>query len=160
MARFDIPLEIAARRFQQVVKALRGLASEDMIELHDVIGQEVETQTRERIRSEGPSPDGKPWPAWSAAYRKTRHANHRLLQNEGNLFTAITHFATAEAARIGTAATYAGRDLSYAAAHQKGTRRVPRRSFLGLDNGDAAEIVRLVGKWVDGMMSDRLSEAT
>ena len=115
-------------RFSSLLQSLAGL---------------VESQTRTRLADEQTSPDGNPWPQWSAKYAKTRHRHHKLLQNTGHLIESIHARLQGDTAVIGT-------NLRYAKSQQFGSRRqrLPARAFLGISRDNEHDLQALVDDWV------------
>ena len=105
-------------------------------ELLSSVAAEVESQTRQRIESERESPDGRPWREWSAAYAKTRHANHALLQNTGHMLDSIVHDVQSHEAAVGTGMEYAARQHAM-------------RPFLGVSRDNLAELERVLANFAD-----------
>lgn len=124
---------------------LAAFAAIDRHALLDVVGAEVETQTRRRIAEEKTSPAGTPWPAWSSDYAATRSGGQSLLQSSGHLLDSITHNVTG----VGDAVEV-GSDLIYAATHEFGDERrgIPQREFLGLSDENTADILSVVNGWL------------
>lgn len=135
--------------------------TDDSFGLFDAIGPALVSSTQMRFEEEK-DPEGNPWPD---SLRKMLLGG-RTLTETGALAASITHEATAGSVAIGT-------NLIYAAIHQfggtiraktgKGLRwrapgnggwvrkdqvEMPRRAFLGLDDGDAAEIRALCADWL------------
>ncbi len=105
-------------------------------DLLDSIGSTHEKQVRRRIQTEKTDPDGQAWPEWDPDYAETRHSGHSLLQNEGHLLDSINYLTEPGGVRIGS-------NLVYAASHQHGDERrgMPKRTFLGLSDGNRKEML-------------------
>ena len=103
----------------------------------------VESQTRTRIVDEQTAPTGAAWPTWSPRYAKTRHGNHRLLQNTGHLLESLHARLQGNSAVVGT-------NLSYAKAQQEGNRQhhLPARAFLGVSQDNQQDLQALVDDWM------------
>ncbi|WP_111745612.1 phage virion morphogenesis protein [Salinisphaera orenii] len=131
-------------RFQRVLDGLVNASPRDLLEQ---LAGGVESQTRERIADTKQAPDGTPWPAWSPAYRTSRHSGQSLLQGEGDLLDSITGQVRGETAEVGS-------NLVYAATQQFGdkARGIRARPYLGLsrDNIDALEA--LTEHWAEGVL--------
>lgn len=134
--------------------------------LFDAIGGALVTSTQHRFETET-DPEGNPWPA---SLRKLT-VGGRTLTDTAALVQSITHEATASSVAVGT-------NLIYAAIHQfggtikaknpissftegglrfrgpggswvrKNEVEMPQRAFLGLDDGDQAEIRALCADWL------------
>ncbi len=81
--------------------------------LLNLVGAEVESQTRRRISEEKTAPDGSPWAAWSEQYAKHRSGNNSLLDSSGQMLNSITYQVQGDSVHIGS-------NLLYVAMHQKG----------------------------------------
>lgn len=127
-------------------KRLERLARIDRRPLLDDIGAAVETQARRRIEEEKEGPQGEVWPEWSERYEKTRHANHRLLESEGDLMDSIGY-----AIYLDGSGVEVGSNLVYAATHQFGDedRNIPARPYLGLSDDNMAELEDIVDRFID-----------
>lgn len=114
--------------------------------LLDILGGELESQTRRRLSEEKTAPDGSAWAPWSDAYAARVKSSASLLEVEGNLIDSI-------AFEVGTDAVTVGSNLVYAATHQSGTvygpllkgrGRTPARPFLGVSDENLADLGELV----------------
>lgn len=135
------PEQLAAVRAR-----LEGLCLLKMEAVLDIIGAQVEGQTRRRLNEEEFSPgSGLAWPEWSPDYAKTRHAGHKKLLSSGHLEDSITYVISPGEAEIGT-------NLIYAATHQYGdeSRGIPSREFLGLSRENLDEIEDRVTDYLAG----------
>lgn len=124
-----------------------GPAREQLLE---VLGAEVESQTRRRLAEEKTGPDGKAWPAWSDAYAATRHGGHSLLEDEGHLRDSIQFLVHPDEVEIGT-------NLVYGAIHQWGGAGVgkpglPERPYLGVSDENAADLEAVLSRFVSGAL--------
>jgi phage virion morphogenesis protein len=129
----------------------------DPRDLLDVIGAEVESQTRHRIQNEKTAPDGTKWPAWSPAYAATRHAGNSLLQGRGDLLDSIQYQLDDDSVEVGS-------NLDYARVMQKGARKgefgsmsngspipwgdIPARPYLGLSAANEKLLMRVIESWI------------
>ena len=130
-------------------KAMRGLANPDIDDLLNRVGAEVESQTRRRISDEKTDPEGNPWPDWSDRYKKTREAQHSLLESEGNLLDTIQYL-------VGNNEVEVGSNLVYAA-HQffgsEGDGGIPARQALGISDENDADIQAIIEDWLEEQMA-------
>lgn len=124
---------------------LRRLADINIRDLLEVVGSEVEGQTRARIEDEKRSPDGAPWAPWSTDYAKTRHGGHSLLMDEGHLGDAIQYIVSGDEVAVGS-------NLVYHATHQYGRGPIPARPQLGLSAANERDIQELVGDFIEDLM--------
>jgi phage virion morphogenesis protein len=114
-------------------------------EILDIIGAQVESQTRRRIQDEKDSPAVVAWPAWSDRYAKRRPAGKSLLMNEDRLLDTLTYLM------VDQDSVEVGSNMIYAATHQFGDpeRNIPARAFLGISPANEHELVRELDKYID-----------
>ncbi len=114
-------------------------------EVLDIVGEQVESQTRRRIQEEKKDPSGAPWPAWSARYAGRRKAGRTLLMNEDHLLDSITHLMVdRDSVEVGT-------NMIYAATHQFGDaeRGIPARAYLGISDQNEKDLLRELDEYLD-----------
>ncbi|MGL4224621.1 MAG: phage virion morphogenesis protein [Vibrio sp.] len=129
--------EQLGRQMQDALLALQSLKMP-----MDVVGQEVLSQTLERITGEQKSPDGTPWVAWSDSYRQyqaKKQSGGAFLDASGQLIDSLNYEAAANEVLIGT-------NLVYAATHQFGDdeRNIPARPYLGLSKQNELDLVKAI----------------
>ncbi|MCP3943463.1 MAG: phage virion morphogenesis protein [Desulfobacteraceae bacterium] len=138
--------------FARLAERLERLAELELGELLDLVGSEVESQTRRRIESEKTDPEGSAWAEWSDNYAATRKGGKKLLENEGDLLDSITF-------EVGEDELVVGTNLIYGAIHQFGGEEVgipiEARAYLGLSDENEDDVLALVDDWLD----DQLTEA-
>ena len=141
-------LEIDISELDRIQQALLRVSKARFGALADVIGTEVESQTRRRIEEEKASPDGQKWEDWSEGYARTRHGNHSLLQNEDHLLDSIHHVVTGMELEVGS-------NLVYAGVHQEGSEdgTIPPRPYLGLSAEDEADVLAVVEEFLGTKLS-------
>ncbi|SMH42492.1 phage virion morphogenesis protein [Mesorhizobium australicum] len=135
--------------------------TDDKRGLFDAIGAALASSTQARFETET-DPEGSPWPD---SLRKLVNGG-RTLTDSARLVQSLTHEATEESVAVGT-------NVIYAAIHQFGgtikaktssglrfrgpgnggwvtkqSVEMPRRTFLGLDDDDEAEIGHLAAEWL------------
>ncbi len=141
-------IQIDSSALARIQKSMARLTSnQNLSELLDGIGAEIETQTRRRIEEERESPAGEPWAEWSEKYRTTRKDNQEKLFNEGNLADSIQFVVEENEVHVGT-------NLIYGAIHQFGGEDVekpelPARPYLGLSEENLDDLIAVVDDWVD-----------
>jgi len=120
--------------------AIIELAEVDYAELLDVVGAEVESQTRRRLTAEKADPDGNPWPDLDPAYAARRHnpRHDDILVNHGRMLDAVTHNV------LGSNTVEIGSSASYGVYHQKG-----RRPFLGLSQDNEQQLERVLSDFLE-----------
>ena len=140
-------LEIDLSQFRGLQASLRKLQRTRTRGLLDVLGAELESQTRRRIDEEKTSPDGEPWPEWSDAYAQTRHGNHELLENEGHLLDSIQYVVDVPDVEVGS-------NIVYAAAHNDGSGNIPQRQFIGVSDENEADLLERVNDYMRGTLNE------
>jgi len=140
---------IEAQGMQRLQQRLNSLANPNRHALLELMGAEVESQTRRRIESEKSAPDGERWQAWSDGYAETRHSGQSLLSGEGDLLDSMTFDVSGNDVFVGS-------NKVYAAIHQFGGAEVgmniPARPFLGLSDSNESELLGVVDGWLDQQM--------
>jgi phage virion morphogenesis protein len=124
---------------------LKKLSRIKKAEILDIVGAQVESQTRRRIRDEKTDPSGNSWPAWSSHYAARRPAGRTLLMNEDHLLDSVTHLA------VDSDSIEVGSNLIYAASHQfgDGDRGIPMRAYLGISEDNEKELLREMDEYLD-----------
>jgi phage virion morphogenesis protein len=151
-----VALHIDLSRLKLIQRRLDALGKFDRPALLDVVGNQVEAQTRVRLSEEKHAPDGAAWPDWSPEYAATRHGDQSLLEGEGDLLGSIDHVVTGDEVEIGS-------NLIYARPHQEGADfsivrnkahvRIPARPYLGLSDKNEAELERTIVDWFEEIMA-------
>lgn len=126
-------------------RALDRLSQLRTERLLDVLGSELESQTRRRLTEEKTAPDGSEWDEWSESYAARRPAKGGLLELEGNLVDSITY-------QVGHDAVTVGSNLIYAARQQdgdegdgdEGDSGIPARPYLGVSADNLEDLGELV----------------
>lgn len=137
----------------QVREQLSKQMNEALLKLRDLnlpmdaIGQEVLSQTLERITQEQKAPDGTPWREWSDDYKKSKafkKGHQGFLDASGDLIDWLDYKASSDEAIVGT-------NLIYAATHQFGDkkRNIPARPFLGLSLDNEIDLIKVVNREID-----------
>jgi len=91
------------------------------------IGMELENRIRERFETRR-DPLGSPWASWAPATAASypEDGERKLLERYGDMLGGISYQADAGGVAVGF-------DQPYAAFHEFGTRRMPRRGLLFAD---------------------------
>lgn len=120
-------------------RALDRLSRLQTSRLLDILGSELESQTRRRIREEKTDPDGVAWAPWSDDYKAYRSGKGGLLELSGDLGDSITY-------EVGQDAVTVGSNLVYALVHQEGDEDmgIPERPYLGVSDENIADLGELV----------------
>ena len=144
-----------AGRIERVLNNLRRRGA-DHKKLLGAVGALVETQTKKRLASGGPSPSGEKWADWSWDYAASWHGRrpeehpphpgrrrsaggHTILHLEGDMRDSIINVVEWSEVAIGPT-------VEYASAHQFGIG-VPKREFMGLSGSDVDEIEDELNAW-------------
>ncbi len=141
-----VALEIRTEGLELALERMKKLSAFRRLGMFEILGSEVESQTKRRISDEKSYPaSGLPWLPWSPAYAETRHAGRSLLQNEGPLLESIQHVAGSDAVETGS-------NLVYAAIHQFGGAAVgkpglPAREYLGLSPENISDLDDLLSQF-------------
>ena len=155
-----LEISVSSPALEGLEARIRRLAAgiADTEPLLDAVGAELESQTRRRIESEGPAPDGSPWEPWSDRYARTRHGNQGQLFAEGDLLDSIQSLVHADFVETGS-------NLVYAAIHQfggtpdmpAGPAAIPTREWLGISGEDDRELNALLDAHFDGLIAEALA---
>ncbi len=105
----------------------------------------------------GQSPDGVPWAPLKRPRRRPRDKRKGRrkgsidmpLRDSGLLMASVT---AGDIDEISGGALRYGTSLSYARYHQFGTRYIPRRQFLGLNDDLVARINDVIRKYLQGIL--------
>lgn len=157
-AGFEIRLDGGEEALSVLARVVEN--TQDTFGLYDQIGAAMVTSTQKRFEDEA-GPDGNPWPQSIRA----QVSGGRTLTDTARMVGSITHEPSDMGVEIGTNAIQA-------AVHQFGATirpvraealhfaipggdfatvtevNIPARPFLGLDDADEAEIIRIAGEWV------------
>lgn len=119
-----------------------------------LVGGLVESQTKLRIQSGGPGPEGEPWAAWSESYAASRHHGHALLQDEGYLLGSIAAYEPeGDSVTIGSNLVYAAiQQFGGADGMRPGPAAIPARPYLGVSASDARQIDDEIRDWIAGVL--------
>ncbi len=140
----------------QVQEQLSKQMNEALKQLHrlempmDVVGQEVLSQTIERITQEQKAPDGTPWADWSESYQSYKARKRdggAFLDASGELIDSLNYEASTNSALVGT-------NLVYAATHQFGDdeRGITARPYLGLSKQNELDLMKAVELAIEQQM--------
>ncbi|MFD2177750.1 phage virion morphogenesis protein [Veronia pacifica] len=131
-------------RLNRVLARLSRVNTEDLM---GALANLVESQTRERLEHTKISPDYDLWPNWSDSYADTRHANHKLLENEGHLVDSVVSVVDDGGGEVGS-------NLVYASSHQYGDdkRNLPQREYLGVNADNMEQLEAALEAWADELI--------
>lgn len=132
---------------QEVGEMLRGVATRmsNLSPILKAIGDRAAEQTKRRIESGGPAPDGAPW----APPKRPDPRRRNTLRVTGQLRDSIRY------QMIGDDTVAIGTNKIYAAIHQLGGQAgrghaatIPARPYLGFSTADIEEINKIISEWV------------
>lgn len=115
----------------------------DLTPVMERIGYTLEANTRNRFETKT-DPNGQRWKPWADSTRETYPTpgsvfaktegpgNGRLLDRYGTMLAGLSYKAQADSVRVGFA-------MPYAAYHEYGTKKMPRRGML-MGNPDAGTL--------------------
>lgn len=118
------------------------------------IGMALESRISGRFESRT-DPSGHAWSPWaqSTVDSYPEDGNRRLLDRYGDMLASLNHQADATSVRIGFG-------QPYAAFHEWGTERMPRRGLLFSDpdagtlaDGDEEAVLDILGVWLDNLIA-------
>lgn len=142
----SIALNFDLRSLNAVAKNLEQVGELDQDRMLDVVGAEVETQTRRRLSEEKTAPDGSPWPELSEPYRtkKSEKSSGDLMVAGELLLQSIGHEAESGAVAIGS-------NLIYARRHDQGDDGgpIPQRQYLGLSSENEADLNAITSDFIE-----------
>ncbi len=95
-----ITLSLDSKDFKAAIEDTAGRV-EDTATVHDIIGEVLLDETKERIREEK-APDGSNWPALHPVTLDNRRSKSGILRETGELFRSIHKNASAAKAEVGT----------------------------------------------------------
>jgi phage virion morphogenesis protein len=160
-ARMDLTTELTGAEEALRVLGAAVARAERPRDLYDRVGAALAVSTQHRFETET-DPEGSPWPA---SLRKLLMGG-RTLTDSARLVSSITHEASDSGVAVGT-------NVLHAAIHQTGgtiraktpaglrfrspgngswvtkqSVEMPRRAFLGVDEGDEEDIEAIAGEWL------------
>lgn len=115
------------------------------------IGMEMESRISGRFETRT-DPNGKSWAPWAPSTLDSypEDGNRQLLDRYGDMLLSLNHKADATSVRIGFG-------KPYAAFHEWGTERMPRRGLVFADpdagtlaKGDEDAVLDIIGIWLAG----------
>lgn len=132
-------LIIDLRQLLPLRRRLMLLSDLRLERLFDILGSEIEGQTRRRLTSEKTDPAGESWHEWTEAYAAVRPKRGGLLDLDGGLVDSIAYETSSDAITVGS-------NLVYALVHQDGDEDlgIPARPYLGVSDENLADLGQLV----------------
>jgi phage virion morphogenesis protein len=98
------------------------------------IGQTLQTRISGRFESKR-DPLGKSWAPWAESTKKNypKDGNKKLLDRYGDMLASLNHRASRTSVSVGFGAAGSKAGDVYAAYHEYGTKKIPRRGLLFAD---------------------------
>lgn len=98
------------------------------------IGQALQTRISGRFESKR-NPLGKSWAPWAESTKKTypKNGNKKILDRYGDMLASLNHRASRTSVSVGFGAVASKNGDVYAAYHEYGTKKMPRRGLLFAD---------------------------
>ena len=155
-----LEISVTSPALEGLQARIRRLAAgmADPSELLEAIGAELESQTRRRIESGGPDPDGEPWQPWSDAYAATRRGGQSLLRAEGGLLDSIQSLVSGDILETGSNLAYAAiQQFGGAEGMPPGPRAVPARAWLGISAEDGRDLDALISDHFENLAAEALA---
>ena len=121
----------------------------DLTPVMQSIGMEMESRISGRFETRT-DPSGKSWAPWADSTLESypEDGNRQLLDRYGDMLLSLNHKADATSVRIGFG-------KPYAAFHEWGTERMPRRGLVFADpdagtlaKGDEDAVLDIIGIWL------------
>lgn len=147
MITISVPVETFGRQLDELQRRMGNLRP-----VMQSIGAELESRVANRFETRR-DPLGDAWAAWSDSYAANypEDGRRKILERHGDLISSLNWRADASSVRVGFG-------VPYAAYHEFGTKRMPRRGLLFADpeNGELADqdeqaIDDLLQDWIDGV---------
>lgn len=130
-------LDRLARRVEDTSPAMRAIAAE------------LETRISDRFDAQR-DPQGRAWAPLSGKTLARKKGRGRILYHSGDLLDSLTSRASRSEAEVGFG-------KPYAAFHEYGTQKMPRRGLLMADpqartlgDEDRAAILDIIERWIEG----------
>lgn len=103
-------------------------------------------QTKKRLRSEKKDSDGSSWKPWSKSYAKERKGKKgSMLVRDGTMLKSLRVDVRGSQGRMGT-------PIPYGRHHQKGTKRMPARPWLGVSKENLEQMESSLDRWLKNAM--------
>lgn len=151
----ELLVEIDAKDLEKTVQILRK--ETDPLKVLDEAGAILLNRIRQRFLTET-DPEGKKWKPSAAGRRRRAKGGTGTLFDTGRLYRSIQlspiKNGSFNGGEMAQATVYT--DVEYAKHHQFGTRRLPIRRFLGVNQKD----MDIYGKYLAARLSAALNKGT
>lgn len=143
-----ISIEVKSDTITPYLERLRARAG-DLRQPLDEIGAALETRISGRFETES-DPTGAPWAPWAESTRESYpdDGNGRILDRYGDMLASLNHQVDGDSVLVGF-----GQD--YAAFHEFGTERMPRRGLIFEDpeagtlaSDDEQAVLDILERWL------------
>jgi phage virion morphogenesis protein len=147
----SIRFEFSDRAIQSALKGLEKQVTDLTPAMRD-IGESLLLSTRKNFDSEA-EPEGRKWaplsPRYAIAKGKKKNALRGILTLTGTLRDTISYEANSDSVRVGSNRIYAPIHQLGGRAGRGGKSRIPARPFLGLNDGDRANILGILRQYLE-----------
>ncbi len=141
-----VTVKIEQQLSKQMREALQTLRRLQLKKPLEAVGQEIVSQTQERITQEQAAPDGTPWVDWSDPYEKrvAKRGYGAFLDAEGELIGSLNYAFEGDELLVGS-------PLDYAATHQFGdeSRGIVARPFLGINRRNEKDLLNVMSQAIN-----------
>lgn len=151
----ELSVEVSSKPVTEALeKLLRGMRN--LRPVMDSIGQELESRVSGRFETQT-DPLGQAWAPWapSTAENYPKDGNNRILDRYGDMLRSLNHKADSSSVRVGFGAVASKAGDVYAAYHEWGTWKMPRRGLLMADpdrgtlgQEDEASVLDILEVWL------------
>ena len=129
-------LTVTVVNSKAVTDVLAGLQKRmgDLTPAMDGIGQELNSRISARFETRS-DPQGHPWAPWAQSTRDNypKDGRGQLLERHGAMLQSLSFSADKSSVRVGFGAVASKSGDVYAAFHEWGTKKMPRRGLLFAD---------------------------
>lgn len=144
-------IEIDIEGEEELVASL-NMISASIRDFHEPLRESVVRVVIPSIRENFDAEGRPPWQRLADATVISRGSSGPILNRTGTLRSEATSLENWTIGR--EEATMTGVSAEYGAFHQKGTRNMPARPFVGLQPEDEVAIVDIFGDWVDRKIAE------
>lgn len=141
-----VSLSVGAERMRAVAAAIRRPAT--LLRLHKRLNLLLVADAKRNF-DEGHGPNGEVWPPLKRPRKKGR-SGEKPLRDTGVLMASLSAGRPGSISEVTPQGLRFGTSVAYASFHQRGTRTIPRRRFLGV----GVELRRKM----DAVVSEALAE--
>lgn len=104
--------------------------------------------------AQGVDPDGDPWVPLKNPSKRRGGSSALPLRDTGVLMASVTASGVGSIDEMTSRGITFGTAISYGIYHQEGTRHIPQRKFLGLNDDLLAKINKVLQRFIAALMKD------